>query len=111
MGFKVGDIVKFQDGGEEVVAIVYENGNKQYGNFRALTVGVRKFRYLGEDDLKPATPEEFKNYAKQAVKGVNPGEVIERETAEAGGVLPEQITSKPSYLEDGDGDKNEGEDK
>lgn len=108
--FKVGDIIKFKDGGEEVVAILYENGNKTYGNFRALTVGVQKFRHLNEADLETATPEEFKAFSKQAVKPINPAEVIERETAENGGSLPGQITTKPAWMEDGGDNNDDGED-
>ncbi len=92
---KVGDIVKFTGkDGKKVVGILYENGNKTPGSFRVQTIGIEKFKNLIESDLKPATSDELVMYVASAVKaveGFSPELVIEQETAEAGGVLPEPL--------------------
>ena len=96
MVIKVGDIVKFTGkDGEEVVGIVYENGNKTYGSFRVQVVEVVKRKYLEEEGLQPATDMELSDYILKALLVFTPEAIIARETEEAGGTLPEQITAAP----------------
>lgn len=95
MAWKVGDIVKFKGDEGEVVGIVYENGNKQFGQFRVQAIGPMKYRGLHQGDLQPATKTDLVAYGFAAVNAFTPANVIQQETEEAGGVLPEVITVNP----------------
>jgi hypothetical protein len=103
--YKVGDIVKFTVGNEGVAGILYENGNKNFGNFRVETADGTKYRHLKEGELQPATPEELSVYNEnllqatiQNIKSFNPQIIVQRETDEAGGEIPEPL--EPPYNDD-----------
>jgi hypothetical protein len=86
--YKIGDVVKVTTtkvDGNEVYGIVYENGNRS-GDFRVQVIGRHKVRGLEQSQLSPATIEDIKKTAKEAVKNFTPEKVRAEEVEQWGGL-------------------------
>ncbi len=74
--YKVGELVKLN-----LVGIVYEDGSqhKSVGRMRIQTADGTKIRYLQPSWLEPATAEDAEKFKAEAIPGLTPEEIIERE--------------------------------
>jgi hypothetical protein len=71
---KIGDYVS-------ITGIVYEDGSN--GDVRIQIANGTKVKYLKPDVLSPASPAEIKKFQGEAVEGMTPEAIIDRETKEA----------------------------
>jgi len=108
--FKIGDIVKVKLNGNEIAGIVYEVPDDTLSGriaYRVEVIGRVKIRYLQEEDLTQATPEELAESTTEAGAGLTPEAIINREAEELAVLLAEMAEIKAQEAKGGDDEPEE----